>query len=109
MGRSPSARTRSARTSRRRSLTKERVVRAAIQLLDERGLEALTMRDLAASLGAGAMSLYNHVASKEEVLSAHRHHSSSARKNASARRWNTSGSSSRAAWMSSRVGITMNW
>lgn len=68
MGRSRSARTRSKRAPRRRALTKERIIRAAIELLDERGLEALTMRDLATSLGTGAMSLYNHVANKDEVL-----------------------------------------
>jgi AcrR family transcriptional regulator len=44
------------------------VLRAAVALADERGLEALTMRNLGQELGVEAMSLYNHVANKEDVL-----------------------------------------
>jgi AcrR family transcriptional regulator len=52
----------------RRPLSRERVLRAAVELADERGLEALTMRNLGQSLGVEAMSLYNHVANKEAIL-----------------------------------------
>jgi AcrR family transcriptional regulator len=50
------------------SLSRERVLRAAVKVADERGIEALTMRRLAEELGAEAMSLYYHVANKEDVL-----------------------------------------
>jgi AcrR family transcriptional regulator len=49
-------------------LSKERVLRAAIALADEGGIEALSMRRLAKELGVEAMSLYNHVANKDEIL-----------------------------------------
>ena len=49
-------------------LSRERVLRAAVQVADEQGIAALTMRRLADTLGAEAMSLYYHVANKEEVL-----------------------------------------
>ena len=52
----------------RTPLTRERVLGAAIRLADESGLAALTMRKLGAALGVEAMSLYNHVANKEEIL-----------------------------------------
>jgi AcrR family transcriptional regulator len=51
-----------------RTLTRERVVRAAVALADERGLAELTMRSLAKDLGVEAMSLYNHVANKDDLL-----------------------------------------
>jgi AcrR family transcriptional regulator len=44
------------------------VLRAAIDLADESGIEALSMRRLAKELGVEAMSLYNHVANKDEIL-----------------------------------------
>jgi len=49
-------------------LTRDRVLRAAIQVADEHGIAALTMRRLAEVVGAEAMSLYYHVANKEQVL-----------------------------------------
>src|SRR5262245_31140586 len=49
-------------------LTRERVLRAAVELADERGIESLTMRNLGQALGVEAMSLYNHVANKQAVL-----------------------------------------
>jgi len=49
-------------------LTKERVLRAAIDLADRRGLGALTMRRLGSALGVEAMSLYKHVPNKEAIL-----------------------------------------
>jgi AcrR family transcriptional regulator len=44
------------------------VLRAAVKVADDNGLESLTMRRLAEALGAEAMSLYYHVAKKEDVL-----------------------------------------
>jgi AcrR family transcriptional regulator len=44
------------------------VLRAAVALVDDRGVEALSMRTLAAELGVEAMSLYNHVPSKDALL-----------------------------------------
>jgi len=52
----------------RTPLSKERVLRAAIVLADAGGIEALSMRRLAKELGVEAMSLYNHVANKDEIL-----------------------------------------
>lgn len=49
-------------------LTREVVLRAAMDLADRGGLEAVTMRKLGQALDYEAMSLYNHVANKEEVL-----------------------------------------
>ena len=52
----------------RAPLTRERVLRAAVELADESGIEALTMRGLGQAVGVEAMSLYNHVANKEAIL-----------------------------------------
>lgn len=49
-------------------LSRERVLRAAVALADERGLAELTMRKLAGELDVEAMSLYNHVKSKDDLL-----------------------------------------
>ncbi|MET9344799.1 TetR/AcrR family transcriptional regulator C-terminal domain-containing protein [Nonomuraea sp. NPDC003804] len=49
-------------------LTREQIVKAALELLDADGLDALSMRKLGAKLGAGATSLYWHVANKDELL-----------------------------------------
>ena len=48
-------------------LSRERIVRAALRLIDERGLAACTMRALGAELGVEAMSLYRHVRGKEDL------------------------------------------
>jgi AcrR family transcriptional regulator len=53
----------------RTPLSKERVLRAAVALADEHGIEALSMRRLAKELGVEAMSLYKHVANKDAILS----------------------------------------
>lgn len=55
---------------RREPLSRERVVAAALDLVDREGLEALSMRRLGAVLGVEAMSLYNHVRDKEDLLGA---------------------------------------
>jgi len=60
--------TRAKRTRTRTPLSRERVLRAAVALADERGADELTMRKLAKELGVEAMSLYNHVASKTDLL-----------------------------------------
>ena len=52
----------------RTPLTRERILRAAVTLADEQGLDLLTMRTLGTALGVQAMSLYNHVANKDDVL-----------------------------------------
>lgn len=49
-------------------LSKQRVLHAAVGLADRDGIESLTMRTLAHELGAPAMSLYYHVANKDELL-----------------------------------------
>ena len=52
----------------RDTLNRERVLRAAIELADEHGIDALTMRELARRLGVEGGSLYYHVASKDDLL-----------------------------------------
>jgi AcrR family transcriptional regulator len=55
-------------TEPRTPLSKERVLRAAINLADKGGIGSLSMRRLAQELGVEAMSLYNHVANKDDIL-----------------------------------------
>ncbi|TPM25367.1 TetR/AcrR family transcriptional regulator C-terminal domain-containing protein [Mesorhizobium sp. B2-3-4] len=50
------------------SLSLERIVATAVDLLDAHGVDGLTMRRLADCLGSGVMSLYWHVDNKEEVF-----------------------------------------
>jgi AcrR family transcriptional regulator len=52
----------------RAPLTRERVLRAALVLADTSGIESLSMRKLGQELGVEAMSLYNHVANKDDIL-----------------------------------------
>ncbi|MDJ0952390.1 MAG: TetR/AcrR family transcriptional regulator C-terminal domain-containing protein [Acidimicrobiia bacterium] len=52
----------------REPLSRDRVLEAAVGLADGGGIAALTMRKLAAELGVEAMSLYHHVANKDEIL-----------------------------------------
>jgi AcrR family transcriptional regulator len=52
----------------RRPLSRDRILRAALELADAAGVESITMRKLGHALGFEAMSLYNHVASKDDVL-----------------------------------------
>jgi AcrR family transcriptional regulator len=53
----------------REKLTRARIMSAALELADAEGLDRLTMRRLAVRLGIEAMSLYHHVAGKEDLLS----------------------------------------
>lgn len=61
-----------ARQARRRprtdGLTLDRIVVAALEVVDRQGLEALTVRRLAEHLGTGSASLYRHVASRDDLL-----------------------------------------
>jgi AcrR family transcriptional regulator len=52
----------------RPSLSRQRVLSAAIDLADRCGIESLAMRKLAKELGVEAMSLYNHVANKTDLI-----------------------------------------
>jgi len=49
-------------------LNRDRVLRVAVALADSGGIESLTMRKLGVELGVEAMSLYNHVANKADLL-----------------------------------------
>jgi AcrR family transcriptional regulator len=49
-------------------LSRDRILQAALELVDEHGLDALTMRKLGRELGFEAMSLYNYVESKDDVI-----------------------------------------
>ncbi len=55
-------------TGRRAPLTRRRIVETALSLIDERGLDALSMRVLGAELGVEAMALYRHVSDKGALL-----------------------------------------
>lgn len=50
------------------TLSRDQIVRAALELLDAEGTEGLSMRRLAAKLGSGATSIYWYVANKDELL-----------------------------------------
>ena len=52
----------------RQPLSKDRILAAAVAYADEHGVEALSMRKIAAELGFGVMSLYNHISNKEDML-----------------------------------------
>ena len=56
------------RAAPRVPLSTARVLTAAVAFADEHGVDALTMRKLADQLGFGVMSLYNHVANKDDML-----------------------------------------
>jgi AcrR family transcriptional regulator len=53
---------------RREPLTRERIIQTALRIMDEEGLDAVTMRRIGRELGVEAMSLYNHVEDKEDIL-----------------------------------------
>ena len=54
--------------ARRAPLNRDRVLRAAVALADDVGIESLSMRNLAQELGVVPMALYKHVANKEQLL-----------------------------------------
>jgi AcrR family transcriptional regulator len=55
-------------TTRRKPLSRGRILDTALVLVDEEGIDALSMRKLGQALGYEAMSLYNHVANKDDLL-----------------------------------------
>jgi TetR/AcrR family tetracycline transcriptional repressor len=55
-------------TEPRQKLTRERIVEAALRVMDTEGLEAVSMRRVAREVGVEAMSLYHHVADKDDLL-----------------------------------------
>lgn len=52
----------------REPLSRERILRSAVEMADQHGIEAVTMRNLAEALGVEAMSLYYHVENKSALL-----------------------------------------
>lgn len=52
----------------RAPLTRERILRVALRLADADGIDALTMRKLGLELGVEAMSLYHHLANKDDLV-----------------------------------------
>ncbi len=55
-------------TSERLPLSRRRIADAAIDIGDSEGIDAITMRRVGSALGVEAMSLYNHVANKDDLL-----------------------------------------
>ncbi len=60
--------TRAETSTARVPLSRERVLEAAVALADEHGIDAVSMRRVGQELGVEAMSLYNHVANKDDLL-----------------------------------------
>jgi AcrR family transcriptional regulator len=60
--------TRGAGSSRKPRFTREDIAATAVRIADEEGLEAVSMRRLASELGAGTMTLYHYVQTKDELL-----------------------------------------
>jgi AcrR family transcriptional regulator len=54
--------------ARQTSLSREQIIRAAIELADADGPDAISMRRIAARLGVGAMTLYGHVADRDALI-----------------------------------------
>src|SRR5215212_9698714 len=52
----------------RTPLSRDRILEAALELADQGGIEALSMRKLGQALGFEAMSLYNHVGGKDDLI-----------------------------------------
>lgn len=71
--RQPQPRKKAART-KRRPLTSERIVLAAVDLIDREGFATFSMRKLGRALGVEAMSLYQYFDNKESILLAMRSH-----------------------------------
>ena len=61
-------------TKHREKLSRDRVVEAALRIMDTEGLDAVTMRRVGRELGVEAMSLYNHVRDKDDLLDGIREH-----------------------------------
>src|SRR4030095_14263751 len=52
----------------REPLTRDRIIETALRVMDDEGLDAVTMRRIGRELGVEAMSLYNHVEDKDDIL-----------------------------------------
>lgn len=63
-----STRTQAEEAPSRGRLSRDRIIEAALRVMDDEGLEAVTMRRIGRELGVEAMSLYNHVEDKEDIL-----------------------------------------
>src|SRR5262245_26972220 len=57
-------------TKARERLSRERIVEAALHVMDTEGLDAVSMRRVAREVGAEAMSLYHYVSDKDDLLQA---------------------------------------
>jgi TetR/AcrR family tetracycline transcriptional repressor len=66
----PREKTTGAQQRKPRDLTRDKVIDAALALIDKSGTDALTMRSLAAAIGVTPMALYNHFSNKRDLLSA---------------------------------------
>jgi TetR/AcrR family transcriptional regulator, tetracycline repressor protein len=55
-------------TEKGRTLTRQKVIEAALHVMDREGLDGFNMRKLGAELGVEAMSLYNHIKNKDDLL-----------------------------------------
>jgi AcrR family transcriptional regulator len=55
-------------SKQREKLSRDRVIEAALRIMDEEGLDAVSMRRVGRELGVEAMSLYHHVRDKEDLL-----------------------------------------
>lgn len=55
---------------KRRELSRDKLIAAALRLIDERSAAAVTMRKLAQAVGVTPMALYNHFSSKRDLLAA---------------------------------------
>jgi AcrR family transcriptional regulator len=64
----PSVWVRSRRGREQPALSREQIVAEAVRLLDDEGIDALSMRRLGTRLGAGATSLYRHVTNRDELI-----------------------------------------
>ena len=60
--------TRPAPTARKARFSRDDITAAAIRIADAEGLEALSMRRIAQELGAGTMTIYHYVETKDELL-----------------------------------------
>ncbi len=55
-------------SKRREKLTRDRIIDAALVIMDDEGLDAVSMRRVGRELGVEAMSLYHHVRDKDDLL-----------------------------------------
>ena len=55
-------------SKQREKLSRDRIIDAALQIMDDEGLDAVSMRRVGRELGVEAMSLYHHVRDKDDLL-----------------------------------------